>query len=440
LLEEVPSLLPHQVEPAEAATALVVALGCGLLVGIERERRKGQGPTRAFAGLRTFSIAAVLGAGTALTGLAGLVVAGAGLLAGLGVVAHLRDRSPDPGATTEVALLLTYLIGVLAAWSPSLAAAMAVALTGLLAARDRLHRLASQWLSAGEVRDGIILGALVLIALPLMPNRPFWGPVLNPYLITQLLALLLAIQSLAHLGRRLLEARQAVALSSIAAGFVSSTATIASHGMAVRQGRSGARMMAGAGLLSCVPTLLQLLVVALAVQPAWWRLLLWPVVAGALIALVWGGWLVRGAPAEGSEWVPSSPRVEGVPIGVHPPSGGGAGRMFSLRGAALVALLLTLVQVLVYGMGLWLGQAGQLAGTLLAALVDVHSAAAAIFVQGPPDGAGAGLWAIMLALSAHALSKAVTAWLAGGARYVAWLVPGLWVHTAVCVLALGLLR
>ncbi len=435
-----PLLLPQQVDVIQAATVLAVALGCGLLVGIERERRKGQGPTRAFAGLRTFSIAAVLGAAAALTGLAGLVVAGAALLVGLGVVAHLRDRSPDPGVTTEVALLLTYLIGVLAAWSAPLAAAMAVVLTGLLAARDRLHRLASQWLSAGEVRDGIVLGALVLIALPLMPNRPLWGVVLNPYLITQLLALLLAIQSLAHLGRRLLEARQAVALSSIAAGFVSSTATIASHGMAVRQGRSGARMMAGAGLLSCVPTLVQLLVVALAVQPAWWRLLLWPVVAGSVIALAWGAWLVRGAPAEGSEWTPTSPRMEALPMGVRRPAGSGSGRMFSLRGAALVALLLTLVQVLVHGLGLWLGQAGQLAGTLLAALVDVHSATAAVLVQGPPDPSGAGLWAIMLALSVHALSKSVTAWLAGGARYVAWLVPGLWVHTAVCVLALGLAR
>ncbi|HEY9096852.1 MAG TPA: MgtC/SapB family protein, partial [Hydrogenophaga sp.] len=57
---------------SEAAAVLAVALGCGLLIGIERERRKGDGPQRAFAGLRTFSLACVLGALAALTGVAGL--------------------------------------------------------------------------------------------------------------------------------------------------------------------------------------------------------------------------------------------------------------------------------------------------------------------------------------------------------------------------------
>jgi len=38
------------------------ALGCGLLIGIERERRKGSGPARALAGVRTFTLAALTGA------------------------------------------------------------------------------------------------------------------------------------------------------------------------------------------------------------------------------------------------------------------------------------------------------------------------------------------------------------------------------------------
>ena len=39
-----------------------VALGSGLLIGIERERRKGSGPARALAGVRTFTLAALCGA------------------------------------------------------------------------------------------------------------------------------------------------------------------------------------------------------------------------------------------------------------------------------------------------------------------------------------------------------------------------------------------
>lgn len=411
---------------AGAAAALAVALGCGLLIGIERERRKGSGPTRAFAGLRTFALTCVAGAMAALIPFNGLVLTGALMVAALSVVAYWRDRSDDPGATTEMALLLTYLIGVLCAWSLPLAAAAAVGLTALLAGRQRLHRFASQWLSPGEVRDGIILAALVLMALPMVPDRPLWGPVLNPHVIVQLLALLLAVQSLAHLCRRLLQARQAVAFSALASGFVSSTATIATLGLAAREGRSGARLMAGGGLLSCVSTQLQVLLVAAAVQPAWLTLLWMPALAAALLAAAWSWWLLQGAPAEVADASVSSPRIEGLP-------GAGDDRMFSLWGAAAVAALLSGIQVLVHGLQLWLGQAGLLVGSLLGAMADLHSTLAALFASsgGAVDAAAA--LPVMLALAVHAGSKSVTAGLVGGRAYLGWLAPGLWVHTALAI-------
>jgi len=422
--------LPNGVSMAHAAQALGAALGCGLLTGIERERNKGRGPSRALAGLRSFALACVMGAVAMLTGESTLVAVGVIFLAALCVVARARERTEDPGVTTEIALVLTYLIGVLCILSLPLAAAVAVGQTGILFARDRLHAFANNWLRPAEVRDGILLAALALIALPLMPDRPFWGQMLNPHLITQLLTLLLFIQALAHLSRRLLDARQAVALSAIASGFVSSTATVASMGIAVREGRSDARLMAGAGLLSCIATLLQVLLVALAVQPAWLRLLIMPALAGAVVALVWGWWLVRGAPTDGPDAAAATTDREAVAAD--------ADRMFSLRDAALVAGLLTGVQALVYGLGLWLGQGGALAGVLLASLVDLHSSLAAVFAPAPPDAAGKALGAAMLAITVHAFSKSATAGFAGGWRYLAWLAPGVFGHTAVAVALLAL--
>jgi uncharacterized membrane protein YhiD involved in acid resistance len=41
---------------------IAVALGIGLLIGLERERRKGEGPARAPAGLRTFAATSLAGA------------------------------------------------------------------------------------------------------------------------------------------------------------------------------------------------------------------------------------------------------------------------------------------------------------------------------------------------------------------------------------------
>jgi len=348
------------------------------------------------------------------------------------VVAYARDQSEDPGVTTEVALLLTYVIGVVCAWQLPLAAAMAAGLTALLAARERLHRFVNEWLRPVEIRDGILLAALVLVALPLVPDRPLWGPVLNPATIVKLLALLLAVQSLAHLCRRLLQSRQAVAFSALASGFVSSTATIATLGMSVRQKGGEARLMAGGGLLSCVPTLLQMLLVAAAVRPAWLASLWLPALAGVSVAVLWGGWLVRGAPMELGSTMGSSPHTEGLGA----PQGD---RMFSLWGGTAIAALLAGIQVLVHALDLWLGEAGMLAGTLLASVVDLHSALAAVFASVEPPRGGAP-WALMLALGVHALSKSVTAALSGGVRYVAWLVPGLWVHTVVCIGLMAALR
>ena len=410
----------------KSVTRLAAALGCGLMVGVERERRKGRGPGRALAGMRSFAITAVLGCACMLLGGLSLAIVGAASVGGLTVAAYWRSRSRDPGVTTEVALMLNFVIGALCVKSLALAAALALGLTALLAARRPMHRFARHWLSTGEVRDGLFLGALALLALPLMPDKPLWGPALNPYVITRLLVLLLGIQALAHLAGRFLRARHAMALSAFASGFVSSTATIASLGLKVREARASAQASAGAALLSCVATLTQLLAVAASISVVWLKLLWLPASIGALIALFWGGWLIRlgtSASAE-SEALKDAPTVPA--------------RMFSLRQALLIAVLLTAIQAAVYGLGLWLGDAGLLAGTLLASLFEVHAAMAAVFVQGAPDATGgAGLVrAVALGVVVHAVAKCVNAGWSGGAAYARAFIPGQVVHTAVFVVLL----
>ena len=153
-----------------ALAVLASALGCGLLMGIERERRKGSGPHRALAGVRSFTLASLSGAAAALSGSVALLGAGAAFVAALGVVAYARDRSENPGVATEIALLLAYLIGVLCASDRLLAAALAVMVTGLLALRAPLHDFSNHWLQPGEVRSGLVLAALVLLVFPLVPT------------------------------------------------------------------------------------------------------------------------------------------------------------------------------------------------------------------------------------------------------------------------------
>lgn len=391
---------------ADAAITLAVALGCGLLIGIERERRKGEGPQRAPAGVRSFALAALAGATAMLLGSWLLVAVGAAFVATLAVVSHARDKSDDPGVTTEIALFLIYLIGVLSALQPALAAGMAVVVAALLAAREWMHRFANEWLQPGEIRDGIVLAALALIALPLMPNRPLWGEVLNLRVLGQLFVLLLFIQALAHLAQRLLQARHAAALSALVSGFASSTALIAMLGAQVREGRIKPGAAAGAGLLSCVATTLQLLVVAAAVRPMWLASLWPPVLVGSVVVGVFGWLQLRAAP------LPTAPTAQ---------------RLFSLRSAAMVATMLTGIQAVVYAVTLWLGDTGFMLATLLASLMDLHAAAAAVMSHGAADAALPALHrsALMAAVAVHGLNKAVVAAISGGRAFALALLPGL---------------
>lgn len=404
-----------------AMAVLASAAGCGLLMGIERERRKGDGPDRALAGVRSFTLASLSGAAAALAAMPALVVLGAAFVAALAVVAYARDRSGDPGVTTEIALLLAYLIGVTCARDQLLAAALAVVVTALLALRDALHQFSNQWLQPGEVRSGLVLAALALLVYPLAPDAPLWHGVLNPKVVVRLVIVLLVVQSLAHLARRLMQARHAVALSAVASGFVSSTATIGSLGMEVRAGHATARAHAGAAVLSCVATMVQIVVVAATVQPQWITRLWLPALAGGCVAAALGWWGVGLASAR--------PDVgQGLREPMHLPPDT---PMFKLRDALLIAALLTGIQVGVHLLTAWQGDAGMLAGALLAALADVHAATAAVLVQGEPQSPSgpAIASALMAALLVHAGSKCAVALASGGWRYALAVAPGVLAHT-----------
>lgn len=74
---------------------LAVALGIGLLIGVEREKRKGTGADRGPAGIRTFALVSLLGALSASLSVWVLAAALLGV-AGLALASYLRSPSDDP--------------------------------------------------------------------------------------------------------------------------------------------------------------------------------------------------------------------------------------------------------------------------------------------------------------------------------------------------------
>src|SRR4249920_3864099 len=111
------------------AFRLAISLGIGLLVGAERERRKGSGPTRGSAGVRTFALASLTGAIGVVVGGQSLLMVVALVVGALAVFGYRRSTSKDPGITSELALLTTTLLGALAVREPIMAAGLAVVVT-----------------------------------------------------------------------------------------------------------------------------------------------------------------------------------------------------------------------------------------------------------------------------------------------------------------------
>ncbi|WP_168396139.1 MgtC/SapB family protein [Acinetobacter indicus] len=397
----------------ELLTIFAAALGCGLLIGLERERSKRNGQHHHFAGVRTFGICSLLGAICFLFGTP-LAIVGALIVGGVGLYSLKNQKEDDPGATTELAFVMTYFIGALCLWNIPLAAGLAVILTGLLMTKHLMHGIVSKWITEAELRDGLFLLALVLIALPLTPDTPLWGNVLNPYVILKLLILILSVQALAHIAKRLLSTNNALMLSSIASGFVSSTATIASLGMEVRSGRGDAQINAGAALMSCVATLLQILIIIVGINLSWFKVFVVPSAVAIVILVAVGYWLLRkntGSQQKAKE---------------------ADSRMFSLKEAAIIVVTLTLIQAMVYGLDQALGSTGLIAGTFLASLFEIHAAAAAVITQGSPSNLTL-FYALILGLGAHALAKCVNAFLIGGPRFALYFAPAQILHMAVLI-------
>jgi uncharacterized membrane protein (DUF4010 family) len=208
------------------------------------------------AGVRTFALTSFIGA-IALTIDEWALVSVSVVVGLLVIVGYQRTRTVDPGMTTEIALMTTFLLGAWATRQPGMAAGIAVIVAIILAARSRLHTFIHRVLTDTEVHDGLLLAAAALVILPLVPDQPIdpWG-VVNVRKLWLLVVLLMAINALGYVALRTLGARFGLPLAGLMSGFVSSTATIAAMGARAKAHptlRHGA--VAGAALSSVATVL-----------------------------------------------------------------------------------------------------------------------------------------------------------------------------------------
>jgi len=389
---------------------LAVALGIGLLIGAERERRKGSGPSRSPAGLRTFAVTSLAGAISVLVGGEMLLaVATAGILA-LTTVAYWRGHSNDPGLTTEIALTATVLLGGLAMQRPALAGGIGVIIAVLLAARSRLHQFVGRILTEAELHDALIFAAATLVVLPLLPDRAM-GPygALNPRSIWLVVILVMAISAAGYVAVRGLGARFGLPLAGFAAGFISSTATIgAMGGRAAKQSDVMTGAVAGA-VLSTVATIIQMALVLGTTSMATLSSLAAPLLCAGLAAVIYGAVFTSLALRQTAEAdIPS-------------------GRAFSLWTALVFAATLSVVLVACAALQDQFGESGVIVAAAVAGFADTHAAAISVasLVASGKLSASDALLPIPAGLSTNTISKTVLAATSGGRAFALRVIPGL---------------
>ncbi|GGD89569.1 MgtC/SapB family protein [Planktosalinus lacus] len=217
----------------EDITTLAIALGLGLLVGMQREKTN-----NTLAGVRTFSLLAILGVISGFLTrdfdnpfiLPALGLAIAALLVAGNVLAKRNAPDSDLGQTTEVAALLMFSIGAyLVLGDQVLGVIVGGLMAVLLYAKERMHNAIDK-LQNKDLSAIMTFAGISLVILPILPDETY-GPfdVLNPQNIWLMVTLIVGISVVGYFIYKFLGKKVGLLSNAILGGMISSTATTVSY-------------------------------------------------------------------------------------------------------------------------------------------------------------------------------------------------------------------
>jgi uncharacterized membrane protein (DUF4010 family) len=225
----------------DLALRFAAALGLGLLLGIERERKRDA--ELFFGGVRTFALIALLGAVGAFMerelNQGWLIIAAFVALSALVIVSYATTAARgELGITTEISAMLAFIVGALCGWQHvGVASVATVVCLLLLTFKDFLHRLARR-VELADIEATLTFAVISVIILPLLPNQNFGPPpldVINPYKIWLMVVLIAGLNFLGYVLVKVLGNEHGLALTGILGGLVSSTAVTLSFSQRSRR-------------------------------------------------------------------------------------------------------------------------------------------------------------------------------------------------------------
>ncbi len=263
------------------ALKMAVAIGIGMLAGMEREWSNKD------VGVRTFAIVALLGMLAAVIGPNIAVVSLVGvflLVALMNARSILTDHTVE--ITTSAALMLNYLLGVLVGlghiFTP---VAGAIVMTMLLAWKTELSRFAGG-LEPSEIRSAVLLGLIGFVIYPVLPDHYIdpWQ-LFNP---SDAWISVIAIAGIGFVNYVLLRiySTRGLYFGAIFGGLVNSSATVAELAARARESGVTARTTTLC-LLTTIAMFARNLVLATIFSPRSITATLVPLLAMTLVAAFW---------------------------------------------------------------------------------------------------------------------------------------------------------
>ena len=392
------------------AFRLAIALAVGLIIGMERGWQSRKSPTGwRVAGVRSFASIGLFGGMSALlgekfgAGFLAVTFFGLALMVAVSYVMTVKDTQ-DFGITTELSLLITFVLGALAVSGfESEAVAGSVILAVLLGCKRELHRILRK-LDRRELIATLQLLIVAAVALPLLPNSNI-GPweALNPRTIGWLVLLIAGISYIGYFTMRIFGSRIGLLATAIVGGLVSSTAVTVAYGRMARKEKGNFALL-GAGISLAAATMaVRLLIEVGVVNP---DLLPWLTVPLSLLAIV--------------------PLVASVIIATRVKQNPSSAQLklnnpVELGAAFGFAVVLSILFVLVRAAQSWFGNTGIYALSAISGIADVDAVSLSLAqaTQGNlplPIGATG----ILIAATVNTVVKALLASFIGGMFLARW--------------------
>jgi len=208
--------------------SLVVSTGIGLIIGLEREFRKANERDH-FAGIRTFPLAAILGCIITFASLSVtnwlIVVALFAFILFVSATYYIRSSSGHSGVTTEISLIIAFVLGAMTSLHLIREAlAAAVITTTLLSLKGKFHTFI-QTITEDELFAFIKFIILCMLLLPFLPDAHFGpGDILNPQEIGLIVVIVSSLSFIAYLLIKFTGTHKGILLTAFFGGLFSSTA------------------------------------------------------------------------------------------------------------------------------------------------------------------------------------------------------------------------